>query len=151
MVTDSWVRARDVARRFLVRIGSDSTAIADLDTDRTRLLADDTADSSQTTLDITDGCPLDDTGIPSPSAAAATRNPHRSGQRWVLNTVPTILRESAGEHPCENLQVGGIPTRRGRQQVAEVRFPVGLVRDRVAPRSHRPQSARAEPGSQRLF
>ncbi|MGW7541518.1 recombinase family protein [Streptomyces sp. NPDC054770] len=34
---------------------------------------------------------LDDAGIPCPSAADPTRNPHRSGRRWVLNTVQAIL------------------------------------------------------------
>ncbi|MFE2069208.1 hypothetical protein ACFXDH_43710 [Streptomyces sp. NPDC059467] len=53
MVTDSWMHAREVVGRFFTRVGSDSTAIADLDTDRTRLLAADIADSPQTTRDIT--------------------------------------------------------------------------------------------------
>ncbi|MGO4429652.1 recombinase family protein, partial [Streptomyces sp. MCAF7] len=34
---------------------------------------------------------LNDTGIPCPSAADRARNPHRDGQRWVLNTVRAIL------------------------------------------------------------
>ncbi|MGW0771657.1 hypothetical protein [Streptomyces sp. NPDC002676] len=53
MVTDSWMRAREAVGRFLTRVGSDSTAIADLDTDRTRLLAAGIADSPQTTREIT--------------------------------------------------------------------------------------------------
>ncbi|MEU2926971.1 recombinase family protein [Streptomyces sp. NPDC007251] len=34
---------------------------------------------------------LNDAGIPCPAAADPTRNPHRNGQRWVLNTVRSIL------------------------------------------------------------
>ncbi|MER6083431.1 recombinase family protein [Streptomyces sp. NPDC001833] len=34
---------------------------------------------------------LNDAGIPCPAAADPTRNPHRNGQRWVLNTVRAIL------------------------------------------------------------
>ncbi|MFI6354479.1 recombinase family protein [Streptomyces sp. NPDC050743] len=34
---------------------------------------------------------LNDAGIPCPAAADPVRNPHREGQRWVLNTVRAIL------------------------------------------------------------
>lgn len=34
---------------------------------------------------------LNDTGIPCPSGADPARNPHRSGQRWMLTTVAAIL------------------------------------------------------------
>ncbi|MFF4317006.1 recombinase family protein [Streptomyces sp. NPDC001507] len=34
---------------------------------------------------------LNDAGIPCPAAADPVRNPHRNGQRWVLNTVRSIL------------------------------------------------------------
>ncbi|WP_256370657.1 recombinase family protein [Micromonospora sp. KC723] len=34
---------------------------------------------------------LNDTGVPCPSGADPARNPHRSGQRWMLTTVAAIL------------------------------------------------------------
>jgi site-specific DNA recombinase len=34
---------------------------------------------------------LNDAGVPCPAAADPVRNPHREGQRWVLNTVRAIL------------------------------------------------------------
>ncbi|GAA3378579.1 hypothetical protein GCM10020367_58660 [Streptomyces sannanensis] len=54
LVTDSWTHARELVRRFFSRIGSDGTAIADLDTARTRLLAAETAGNAQTTREIRD-------------------------------------------------------------------------------------------------
>ncbi|MGW3499059.1 hypothetical protein [Streptomyces sp. NPDC001020] len=47
MVTDSWTHARELVGRFFSRTGSDSTAIADLDTARTRLLAAEAAGDAQ--------------------------------------------------------------------------------------------------------
>ncbi|MGW5431578.1 recombinase family protein [Streptomyces sp. NPDC004059] len=35
--------------------------------------------------------PLNGAGIPCPAAVDPGRNPHREGQRWVLNTVRAIL------------------------------------------------------------
>ena len=52
MVTDSWTHARELVGRFFSRTGSDSTAIADLDTARTRLLAAEAAGNEQTIRDI---------------------------------------------------------------------------------------------------
>nr|WP_328822678.1 recombinase family protein [Micromonospora rubida] len=34
---------------------------------------------------------LNDNGVPCPSGADPARNPHRSGQRWMLITVAAIL------------------------------------------------------------
>ncbi|WP_336116051.1 hypothetical protein [Streptomyces sp. PTD9-10] len=54
MVTDSWTHARDLVRRFFSRSGADSTAITDLDTTRTQLLAAEATEGTQTTRDITE-------------------------------------------------------------------------------------------------
>jgi hypothetical protein len=35
---------------------------------------------------------LNESGIPCPSAADPTRNPHRTGAGWTLGTVTTILQ-----------------------------------------------------------
>jgi hypothetical protein len=34
---------------------------------------------------------LNDTGVPCPSSADPVRNPHRSGQGWMLTTVAAFL------------------------------------------------------------
>ncbi|MGP4048556.1 hypothetical protein [Streptomyces sp. 2A115] len=47
MVTDSWTHARELVARFLARIGSDATAIADMADARTRLLTADDAEHEQ--------------------------------------------------------------------------------------------------------
>ncbi|MGW9498165.1 hypothetical protein ACWG5P_27980 [Streptomyces prasinus] len=54
MVTDSWTHARDLVGRFFSRSGADSTAITDLDTARTQLLAAEATEDTQTTRDITE-------------------------------------------------------------------------------------------------
>ncbi|MGX4694403.1 hypothetical protein [Streptomyces sp. JNUCC 63] len=54
MVTDSWTHARDLAGRFFSRNGADDTAITDLDTARTQLLAAEATEDTQTTRDITE-------------------------------------------------------------------------------------------------
>jgi hypothetical protein len=51
MVTDSWTHAREIVGRFFSRTGPDSTAIAELDTARTRLLAAEAAGNEQTIRD----------------------------------------------------------------------------------------------------
>lgn len=52
MVTDSWTHARDLVARFFSRGGADGTAITDLDTARTELLAAGASEGSQTTRDV---------------------------------------------------------------------------------------------------
>ncbi|GGQ05656.1 hypothetical protein GCM10010266_31290 [Streptomyces griseomycini] len=54
MVTDSWTHARDLVGRFFSRSGADGIAITDLDTARTRLLAAEATEDTQTTRDITE-------------------------------------------------------------------------------------------------
>lgn len=52
MVTDSWTHAREVVGRFLARIGSDGSAIADLDNARTRLLNTGATEDVQAIADV---------------------------------------------------------------------------------------------------
>ncbi|WP_030747709.1 hypothetical protein [Streptomyces sp. NRRL S-31] len=52
MATDSWTHARELVGRFLARTGSDTTAIADLDDARSRLLDDDTGADEQVITDV---------------------------------------------------------------------------------------------------
>ncbi|WP_406357333.1 hypothetical protein OHB56_33210 [Streptomyces sp. NBC_01635] len=54
MVTDSWTHAHDLVGRFFSRSGADGTAITDLDTARTQLLAAEAAEDTQTACDITE-------------------------------------------------------------------------------------------------
>lgn len=54
MVTDSWTHARDLVGQFFSRSDADGTAITDLDTARTQLLAAEAAEDTQTTRDITE-------------------------------------------------------------------------------------------------
>ncbi|MFJ9679496.1 hypothetical protein ACIRP2_15680 [Streptomyces sp. NPDC101194] len=52
MVTDSWTRARELVGRFLARVGSDPTAVTDLDDARSRLLATDAPEGGQAGADV---------------------------------------------------------------------------------------------------
>lgn len=54
MATDSWTLARRLVERFFASTDSDSTAIADLENARNRLVGSDAADLAETTRDVTD-------------------------------------------------------------------------------------------------
>ncbi|MFE2069812.1 hypothetical protein ACFXDH_46880 [Streptomyces sp. NPDC059467] len=52
MLTDSWTHARELVGRFLARVGSDPTTIADLDNARTRVLTTAASEDRQTVADV---------------------------------------------------------------------------------------------------
>ncbi|WP_405558520.1 hypothetical protein [Streptomyces sp. NBC_01171] len=54
LVTDSWTHARDLVREFFSRSGADVTAITDLDTARSQLLAAEATENTQNIRDLTE-------------------------------------------------------------------------------------------------
>jgi site-specific DNA recombinase len=77
---------------------------------------------------------LDDGGIPCPSAADPTRNPHRSGTAWTLSTVAAILanprytgRQVWNRQRTDQDLVDPANTTLGHRQVQRWNLPAGWV------------------------
>jgi Recombinase len=77
---------------------------------------------------------LNDAGIPCPSAADPQRNTHRSGQRWTLATVRSILanprytgRQVWNRQPTEHDLIDPANTGLGHRQVQRWNLPGGWI------------------------